>query len=522
MTVLVCLLPSWLFAQSNGSSLTDAAQVPGLVGSERQPPKADCRQLRALGGTSFAVISADPVSGLCRVHALIPQEIQLMLELPDHWNGRLYVLGNGGYAGESVIGDYGQVERGRAHALGFATVFSNLGHDNAREPGTSWARNSFAKKIDYGLRALHVTTLAAKQIVLDYYGTQPHHSYFDGCSTGGGQALKAAQRFPDDYDGIVGGAPVFDFVELQLYGLNNQLAVARTPLSRELVARLGQRIMELYDARDGVADGVIENPLAIDFDPARDLPRASPGHQGFTDAEVSALAQIYAGLRLDGRHLAPGVPVGAEPAGQMYSDSRFSAAPPESGWATRLIPDAKGYMQQRENVESWLKYLAFEIDEPDMSIFRFDPRRDVPRLGAMSTIMDATNPDLSLFAARGGKMLIYHGWADTGVNPLTTVHYYDRVRQGMGAGVADFFRLFMVPGMFHCRGGLGTDRFDALSAIIAWVESNKAPESLLAARVIDGKQVRTRPLCPYPRVAHYRGTGSTDDARNFSCQQPTS
>jgi len=515
-----CLLPGSGLAQSNGSSLTQADALKGVLGAERARPQLPCHEVRSLGGASFTVIATESRAGLCRVHAVIAQEIQFMLELPDRWNGRLYVLGNGGYAGESVTGDYGRVERDRAHALGFATVFTNLGHDNEREPGTSWAKGNFAKKIDYGVRGLHVTTVVAKQILLTYYGHQPRHSYFDGCSTGGGQALKAAQRFPSDYDGIVGGAPVFDFVELQLYGLNNQRAIAKTPLSRERVAFLAEQVMELFDAQDGVKDGVIENPLAIDFHPARDLPRASSGRAGFTDAQIEALEQIYGGLRVGDKQLAPGVPVGAEPSGLTYSDSYFTPAAPESGWATRLIPDSHGYMQQRANVEEWLKYLAFETDEPDMDIFRFNVQRDVSRLAPMSRIMDATDPDLAAFAARGGKMIIYHGWADTGVNPLTTVHYYERVRQQLGPGVPGFFRLFMVPGMFHCRGGLGTDRFDALSAVISWVEANRAPDTLLAARVVGGKRVRTRPLCPYPAVAHYLGAGNTDEARNFSCQQP--
>jgi hypothetical protein len=398
-------------------------------------------------------------------------------------------------------------------------MFTNLGHDRSREPGTDWARGNYGKKLDYAVRGLHVSTTAAKEILHLYFRQPLIHSYFDGCSTGGGQALKAAQRFPADYDGIVGGAPVFDFVQLQLYGWNNQMAILNTPLSRDKVALLGQRVMELFDAKDGVQDGVIENPMAVDFDPMRDLPRERPGEPGFSAAELDALARIYRGVYVDGKQLAPGVPVGAEPRGQTYAAAGFALAPDESGWATRLLPDLQGRMQQRGNVEGWLKYLAFERDDPDMDITRFDPRRDLPRTLAMSRIMDATDPDLSAFRARGGKMILYHGWADTGVNPFMTVRYYEKVQATMGADVDRFFRLFMVPGMFHCRGGLNVDRFDAISTIIAWVERGEAPQRMVGSRIDGAKVVRTRPLCPYPQVARYQGTGSTDEARNFSCER---
>jgi feruloyl esterase len=523
-TVVALVVPERVLAQSNGSSFTDLASLGRLLKVAAQRPVMRCRELVATGAPSYTVLTAEPAGGpgvagsVCRVHGAVPLELEFMLELPNPWNGRLYVLGNGGYAGESVTGDYGMAERTRAMAVGFAVMFTNLGHDRVREPGTDWARNSFAKKLDYAVRGLHTTTTIAKDIARLYYGRRVQRSYFDGCSTGGGQALKAAQRFPADYDGIVGGAPVFDFVQLQLYGWNNQMAVLNTPLSREKVALLGQRIMDLFDAQDGVKDGVIENPLAIDFDPVRDLPHAGPLGPGFTDAELSALSRIYRGTFLDGRQLAPGVPVGAESLGQVYATADFGFAPPESGWATRLVPDRQGHMQQRANVEGWLKYLAFEQDDPDMDITRFDPGRDLPRMQVMSSIMDAADPDLGDFKARGGKMILYHGWADVGVNPIMTVRYYEKIQRTMGKGVDRFVRLFMVPGMFHCRGGLNVDRFDAAATVIAWVERGEVPERIIGTRIEDGKVVRTRPLCPYPQVARYKGIGGTDNASSFSCE----
>jgi hypothetical protein len=295
------------------------------------------------------------------------------------------------------------------------------------------------------------------------------------------------------------------------------MAILNTPISAAKVALLGRLLMKRFDAADGVGDGVIDDPLAVDFDPQRDLPRDGPPDASFSDEELAALARIYAGTYVDGKQVAPGVPVGAEPWGQMYATPGFEPAPPESGWATRLVADSHGSMQQRANVEGWLRFLAFEQDAPEMDITRFDPRRDMPRMQAMSRMLDATDPDLGAFRARGGKMLIYHGWADTGVNPVMTVRYYEQLQRAQGGAADGFVRLFMVPGMFHCRGGLNVDRFDGAAAVIAWVERGEAPRRLIASRVDGGKVVRTRPLCPYPQAARYRGSGSTDAARNFSC-----
>jgi pimeloyl-ACP methyl ester carboxylesterase len=506
-------------AQSNGSSLTESQTLRPLAREPRSAPAERCHDLPAMSGPNLTIVSADATprgAELCRVRGVVPPEVEFMLELPSAWNGRLYVLGNGGYGGEAVTGDYGIAERTRATDLGFATLFTNLGHDSLREPGGDWARGNLAKKLDYGLRGLHVATLAAKEILKHYYAAPLRHSYFDGCSTGGGQALKAAERFPQDYDGVVGGAPVLDFVELQLYGWNNQMAILKTPLSPAKVASLARRVMELFDAADGVRDGVIENPLAVDFEPERDL----RGDPAFTSSEIRALMRIYRGVYVDGKQVAPGVPVGAEGVGQTYMTAGFESVALESGWATRLIPDAQGYLQQRANVETWLKNLAFPTDAQDRDITNFDPARDLPRLKTMAQILDANDPDLGAYRARGGKLILYHGWADTGVNPMTTVRYFERVRQLLGSGTDEFARLYMVPGMFHCRGGLNVDRFDAMSPVISWVERGTRPEALIASRVEEGRVMRTRPLCPYPQTARYRGTGSTDQAANFSCGKP--
>ena len=429
----------------------------------------------------------------------------------------MYVHGNGGYGGQSPDNDYGAAVRAAAIEHGFAAGFSDLGHDAARWPGASWAHDNREAELDFSYRALHRMTVAAKALAGSYYAQAPVRSYFEGCSTGGGQGLKAASLFPGDFDGIAIGAPVFDFIGLQLYGWVNQMAIAKTPLRAELGARLGRFILHRHDHQDGLVDGVISNPASIDFSPARDLPRAGDGTDGFSAAEIDALEQIYRGPTLDGTAIYPGIPIGAEPAGMKYQSGTFDPAPPASGWATRLFPDAEGYQQQRGNVETWLKYLAFRDDDPDYNWQAFDIQRDLPELEYMAGIMDVRKTDLSDFQRRNGRILMYHGWADTGVNPHMTLDYYQRVWQTMGPDTPEFFRLFMVPGMFHCRGGLNVDRFDVITPLIEWVESGVQPEGLIGARIEAGKVTRTRPLCAYPEVARYRGSGDPDVADSFRC-----
>jgi feruloyl esterase len=510
--VLLLIAPARAgLAQTNGFSFSAAAELQDTLLADRIAPILDCAQLLGRTSADYRIESAaadpDMPSGACTVRGSIGSSVEFLLNLPVTWNGRLYIHGNGGYGGESVHGRHGLAVRQQAVALGFATGFTNLGHDAEKTPGATWAENNREAEIDFSYRALHRTTVTAKSIIAAYYGDNARYSYFEGCSTGGGQGLKAAQRYPDDFDGIVVGAPVFDFVGLQLYGWNNQMAIRDTTLDAETVARLSTFILEHYDSIDGVVDGVIDDPRAIDFQPLRDLPKAEASDAGFSDAQIRALARIYAGLVVNGKQLAPGIPLGAEPAA------------PESGWATRLIPDANGYLQQQDNVATWLKFLAFEVDDPDYDWTTLDPVRDLPQLNFMSQIMDVTSTDFDRFRERGGKILMYHGWADTGVNPIMTADFYDRVLADNGPDVRNDFRLFMVPGMYHCRGGFNVDRFDAISPVIQWVEQDRAPASLPATGLRDHAPTRERPLCAYPDVARYAGKGSIDEARNFRCLQ---
>ncbi|MDP6579752.1 MAG: tannase/feruloyl esterase family alpha/beta hydrolase [Vicinamibacterales bacterium] len=471
-----------------------------------------CGSLRHLTGHDYAIVSATLVAATgdqpehCRVYGVIAPEIRFGVHLPTGWNGRFYMHGNGGYAGNGPSDPGTLVTSMRAVAHGFAAATTDTGHDSRVQPLATFAHDNLAKEIDYAFRAVHLTAVTAKVVIAAYYGAFHTHAYWDGCSTGGRQGLMSAQRFPDDFDGILAGAPVLDFTNTQIAYVWMNQALARTPLSEAKVAMVGEAVYGRCDRADGLEDGLIDDPRRCDFDPARDLPRCDrdPGDACFTVGEIETLQAIYDGPVSRGAPLFPGQPVGAE-AG--------------SGWYPWIVTP-RGQTLGMSFSEMFFRYLAFTPDEPAFDWRTFDFDTDPDRV-TVREMLDATDPDLSAFHAIGGKMITYFGWADAALNPLMGVSYYENVQATLGPQTtSEFYRLFMVPGMFHCRGGLGTDRFDALTPLINWVEGDTAPDRIAAARVEDGDVTRTRPLCPYPQVATYTGSGSIDDASNFVCAVP--
>jgi feruloyl esterase len=473
-----------------------------------------CRELRSLSGFEFSIDAAVPVSDrpnvaeFCEIQGLIQPEVRFELSLPRAWNGRLYMFGNGGYAGENLRSQGRLALRDAALAKRFAVVQTNTGHSAAQEPLASFAVNP-QKLSDYAYRAVHVTALAAKSLAKTYYGRPPDRSYFDGCSTGGRQGLISAQRFPDDFDGIVVGAPVLDFSGTMIHYLQvNQAKEAAPGLAKKMGA-LASAIYGKCDGTDGVKDGLIGDPRACRFDPAADLPSCTAGADScFTGEEVKALRAVYGDVTAGGVKRFPGFPVGAEvevptPKG------------PLSGWLPWIVTATGEPSISTRFMETFFKYMVTPGTEIDWKAVDLSKSADLTR--SISTLLDATDPDLGRFKARGAKILMYYGWADPALNPIMGVEYYERVLQTMGQGTTDFFRLFMMPGVFHCGGGVGPDRFDAISILARWVEEGAAPDRIVASKVQDGKATRSRPLCPYPLVAKYNGKGSIDDAANFAC-----
>ena len=444
------------------------------------------------GGRGANVFASLP--SFCRVSATLTpsadSDIKIEVWLPaSGWNGKLEAVGNGAWAG-----NISYPAMATALAAGYAAVSTDTGHTGG---DARFMVGHPEKLVDFEERAVHEMTVTAKAIAAAYYGSAPKQTYFNGCSTGGRQALTEAQRYPLDFDAIVAGAPA-NAVRRQTFGqiwlwqaTHKDDASLLTP---EKYAVLHKAALAQCDTLDGVKDGVIENPLKCTFDPGVTLCKSGDGADCLTAPQVDAAKKIYAGASHAKTHqlLYPGLEPGSE-----------------SGWNMSVAARPVSY------AEDFFKYIVQNNPEWDPKSLNYDA--DVAAVDKVKTGLDATNADLSAFVAHGGKLLVYHGWSDPGIPPRNSVNYYDSLLKAT-RNARDGVRLFMVPGMAHCGGGDGTSTFDMIAAVDTWVETKAAPATIPASRVVDGQTVRTRPLCAYPAVATYKGSGSTDDAANFVCR----
>jgi feruloyl esterase len=338
-------------------------------------------------------------------------------------------------------------------------------------------------------------------------------SYYDGCSQGGREGLTFAQRFPNDFDGVIAGSPALSNTGNMIARAYWMQGMAVNPFPAAKLGLLAERAYAKCDAADGLKDGLISEPLRCGFKASQDLPRCAEGKNEstcFTASEIASADRIYSDVFRQGQRFFPGWPVGAEVAGPNG----------ESGWLGQVVRGPNGNSVWANYAQDFLRYMAMPGTDPEHAIARFDIDQNIPRVEFLHQVIDATDPDLTAFRQRGGKLIIYFGWADPQLNPRVAVEYYDQVVARMGSSTGDFARLFMVPGMFHCGGGVGTSTFDVATPLLHWVESGVAPTSIPASRILGGKTIRTRPLCPYPEVARYKGSGTIDDAANFSCVAP--
>jgi feruloyl esterase len=408
------------------------------------------------------------------------------------WNGKFLGLGDFGWAGSIM---YPGLLLGLEG--GYAVASNDSGHDNSLPMG-EFALGHPDKVIDYGYRAMHHMTLDGKALVKAFYGVAPKRSYFMGCSLGGQQALTEAQRFPDDYDGVVAGAPAAPIVRLNSYQIWPSIVVNKNPalaIPREKAGIIHDAVMKACDELDGVKDGIIENPAACHFDPAILQCAGGDAPGCLTAQQVEFMRILYAGPKnAKGESIYIGTAFGNEDS--MTGVSGQNAM----GVAVALF-----------------KYLIFQ--DPNWDWRTLDVNRDID-FGekVLSTVNPTSNPNLKPFFDHGGKLLMYHGWLD-GQSPQVTIDYRNAVLKSVGSQADGSFRLFTIPGMGHCSGGPGCDMFDKLGAIDRWVESGQAPERIVASKLVDGKAVRTHPLCAFPAIAKYTGKGSTDDAANFVCSR---
>jgi hypothetical protein len=475
---------------------------------------ADIHQIAAIG-----MEASDKAPAFCRVTGMLSPEIAFEVALPAQWNGRFYMIGNGGFAGDSLDNPGRLAQRNEALKLGFAFAQTNTGHDSRKEPGASFVMSNPQKAIDYAYRAVHLTAVTAKNITKAYYGQRIAHAYWDSCSNGGRQGLIEAQRFPDDFDGVIANSPWVDQTGFTVGALWNQKALSGVALTPAKLAMVAEHVMAKCDAVDGLKDGLIDDPRKCDFNPTRDVPACAAGEDGadcLTPQEAEAMEKVYSGPTSNGKPFFPGYMIGSE----AVVTSLFGGGS-GSGWLNVIVSPAPGRDPADFALgEGVIRYLAPKPPQPDYDYKTFDYDRDIHLLDAWSKLADAKNPDLAKFRKRGGKLLMTYGWADPILQPLVGVNYYEAALAKNGPDTPQFFRLFMAPGMGHCGGGIGPDRHDGMTAMIDWVEKDKAPDTMIASRVEDGKVVRTRPLCVYPKVARYSGQGSIDDAANFRCVEP--
>ena len=469
-----------------------------------------CARIRALvlpeaSITSVDLVPAGPYSAVppgmtsprafnlpehCRVSLTVAPQIGVEVWLPvDTWNGRFQGVGGGGLGGAiSYSALAGGVQDG------YATASTDTGHVGGGD--ALWAIGRPDLVADYGHRAVHEMTVKAKAVLEAFYGVAAHHAYWNGCSTGGRQGLMEAQRYPADYDGILAGAPAINisvFHTSQVWAAQHALVDPESYITPEQYGAINRWVLDRWDALDGARDGVIEDPRQVDIDYAGVQAAA-----GLSDRQVETLRALYGGpVNAAGESVYPGLMPGGE---TQWGPLVVGPKPFPIG------PSIYGQM-------------VFEDPDWDWRTFNYDADLDAA-IAKLRDVMDAIDPDLAAFKQRGGKLILYHGWSDAQISPEATRRYYESVVVTLGgrAAAEEFARLFLLPGVGHCRGGTGTDRFDALGPLVDWVERGVAPDRIVAWREVDGEVVRTRPLCAYPKVARWTGHGNIDDAANFVCE----
>jgi hypothetical protein len=533
------------------SQLTVAFASLLVASSAIALPKDSCEQLSALtipGATitlaqtiaagAFAGPPA-PFSGVdlstlyktmpsfCRVVAEAKptgdSDIKLEVWLPvTGWNGKLQGIGNGGFAG--LIDD---MQLGMAVKNGYAATATDTGHSGT-PIDAAWALGHPEKVIDFGYRGIHEMTRVAKEAIRAFYGKTPQHSYFAGCSDGGREALMEAQRYPEDFDGILAGAPANYWTALLAMAATDTQALTLNGASfipPAKIPTIAAAVNAACDERDGVRDGVLNDPRQCHFDPATVQCKAGEdSDKCLTAAQVTALKTIYAGPHNShGKLVFPGYLPGAEEG--------------QGGWGLWITGPAPAKSLMAFFAIGYFSNLVYEKSDWDYKTFDLEPAMKLAE-EKTARALNAVDADLKSFKARGGKLVIYHGWEDPAIPAINAVNYYESVMAKMGKGDTDsFVRLYMVPGMQHCGDGPGADSFGQVgnlnfddpqhsvdAALEQWVEKGTAPGMIIASKNAGDDKQRpkmTRPLCAYPQAAKYKGSGDTNDAANFVCDLAT-
>jgi feruloyl esterase len=489
-----------------GAALVPCASASGSCDelASLSLPQAKVTVAQSVAGEFTPPGSQQPMRDLpafCRVAAtLMPSEdsdIKIEVWMPaSGWNGKFQAVGNGGWSGAINY-------NGMANAMrrGYASASTDTGH---RGGSAEFALGHPEKLIDFAYRSEHEMTVKAKAVITAFYGSGPKLSYWNGCSSGGKQGLKEAQNYPDDYDGIIAGAPANNWVGLLSADMMHSVTLLRDPASRipeTSLTLLHKAAVEACDPLDGVKDSVIQDPRQCHFDPSALLCKGVATEGCLMAAQVDAAKAMYGPFQNPRTHqeIFPGLEPGSE-----------------EGWGSfetqGVFPISNDYF----------RYVIYR--DPNWDFRTFDVSRDVEAAEKLdhANVLKAVDPNLTPFVSHGGKLILYHGWSDNLIAPLNSIHYFENVTAKLGGleKTEQSVRLFMVPGAGHCGGGEGATNFDMIGPLEQWVEHGTAPDSVIASHRTGPKVDQTRPLCPYPQVAKFKGTGSTDDAANFTCVRP--
>lgn len=543
------MLASLTWTPRNGHAAEVAPQRGSPVSTAPMLPKGGCAQLTqvdvvAIGGPGSRITRASETTdaqgqAVCAVDGTLAPTITFRVELPLRtWTGRYLQTGCGGLCGNLSLRIGAADGCSLVRAGGFVVASTDMGHQGM---SAEFGRDP-QKRADFAYRGVHLTAVAAKALIRAFYGQAARHAYFSGCSDGGREALIEAQRYPEDFDGIIAGAPAMVFsVQNSLFhawqARSNTDAKGRPILIAARLPILHDAVLAACDKRDGQADGLIVMPGECRFDPRSIV--CKPGEvpdRCLTAAEADTARKFYEGPRdpQTGARLTQG--------GPAYGS--------ELQWAGVYVPHGVDQPIFSTSIaEGSMADLIFTDGKPArVADVNFD-EATLQRTRARHALFDATNPDLSAFARRGGKLLLFHGWADPHISPLNTIAYHEAVQRQMGVDATRAFeRLYLLPGMGHCSGGEGPSEFDLLTPLIAWVEGRRAPDAIVTStpraeerslfglpgggagrdgpppagarlpplpQASPAPVARSRPVYPYPHVAAYRGTGDPLRAENY-------
>jgi len=506
-----CESLSSLKLTGTASVVAKTVQAGAFVSPEKKVSKAAAERYQKLPVFCRVIVTLTPTAD---------SDIKVEVWMPlAGWNHKFQGEGNGGFAGSIPYGSMAG-----ALAQGYATAGTDTGHEGDATDA-AWALHHPEKIADFGYRGVHEMTAKAKEIAKAYFGRAPQESYFVGCSDGGREALMEAQRFPNDYDGILAGAPANYWTHLLSSGVDVSKTLLGTPggyIPAAKIPAISAAVLAACDGQDGVKDGIVSQPPLCRFDPSKLLCKGAETDGCLTGPQVASLKELYQGGRTStGAQIFPGFSPGGE-----EGDGGWK------GWITGAEP---GDSEGSQYVNGFFRFMVF--NDPAWSYKTADIDASLRAADEkMASVLNSNDPNLTAFQKRGGKLIVYHGWSDAAIAPKNTIDYFQSVGSKLGPGDRNqFVRLYMVPGMQHCIGGPGPSMFGQFSVIAGkrprdsiylslekWVETGVAPGTIIATKLKEGDPSNavemTRPLCPYPEVAKYKGTGDTNDAARFVCR----